>query len=318
MVSRRRPDPLGLILGADDGLYQVVPGDEPERVIEAHRFIGVDYYDGLAIAIAAGVGAWVHAGRRWQLAWEGNPRSASITSAGSLFIGTVGGGLFRSDDQGTTWREIEGVRTLFNHNRFPAPAGERGPYVASVVEAGDGLLLGIAGGGGWHTRDEGTTWLRRSEGLDPKLHGLWTHPERTERLYATTDTGLFRSEDDGYSWLQSIGGLDRSWAGTLAVMPGAPDALILTVARSGPTSTRPHAQQGALFRSPNGGVTWARQMLDDEDEWDRVPVVVRPWDWEDVAFVAGGDGLWATHDRGRDWVSLGHGFPVANALAASL
>src|SRR5690606_29963931 len=119
--------------------------------IDGHRFSFVDYYDGLGIALADGVGVWVHAGRRWEQAWEGPARSGSVTPGGTLFAGTDDGGLLRSDDRGNTWRAVEGTRDLMKHHRFAPPLGERAPYVASVVEAGEGILAGIAGGGGWHT-----------------------------------------------------------------------------------------------------------------------------------------------------------------------
>jgi photosystem II stability/assembly factor-like uncharacterized protein len=312
MVSRRRYEPLGIVLATDEGLLQMPPGEKPERVVEGRRFTSADYHDGLAIAGAPEAGAWVHDGRRWRQQWEGELRSVSVTPSGHLYIGTTDGTLLESTDRGETWAEIEGVQNVIKHGKFAPPTGESRPFVASTVEVREGIVVGIAGGGAWHTRDGGKSWLRRSDGLDLKVHGLWVHPEQRDRLFATADRGVFRSEDEGFSWVQSLGGLDRSWGGTVAVLPGAPDALVLTAARHAP------GLEGAVFRSPNGGVTWSRVMLEEEDEWDRVPVVVRPWDWEDVLFLAAGDKLWASHDRGRNWLALTSGLPVANAIAAGV
>ena len=312
MVMRRRHDPLGLILAADDGLYQAEPGAESTCVVPGPRFTHVEYYDGLAAAAAPGTGIWVFAGRRWEQSWEGDARSISVTPSGAMFAGIGDGGLLRSEDRGESWSEIEGVRNLLKHNNFASIGGDRRSVVSSVIEVDEGFVVAIAGGGAWHTRDGGKSWLRRSDGLDPKVHRIWGHPEHRDRLFATADSGIFRSEDEGHTWVQTIGGLDRSWGGTVAVLPGAPDAIVATMAREAP------GREGALFRSANGGVTWSRLLLDEEDEWEQVPVVVRPWDWEDVAFVCAGDGIWASHDRGRTWVGLGHGYPVANAVSASL
>ena len=133
-----------------------------------------------------------------------------------------------------------------------------------------------------------------------------------DRVFASTDSGVYRSEDEGFSWVQSLGGLDRSWGGDLAIMPGSPDALLLAAARHAP------GEEGALFRSANGGVTWARLMLGDEDEWDRIPVVTRLWDSEDTAFAAAGTGLWGSHDSGRNWMPLAEDIEPANAIASAL
>lgn len=308
----RRHDPLGVILAVDDGLLQVTPGTAPECVVSGPAFTAVDYRDGVGIAAAPGAGVWVHAGRRWQPVWEGDARSVSATAGGALYIGAGDSRLWRSDDRGSTWQELEGVLNVIRHgNLAPASRHERA-YVAAVVAVRDGFVVGIAGGGAWHSRDGGKSWLRRTHGLDPQVHALYVHPEHLDRLFATTASGIFRSDDEGSSWLQSLSGLDRAWGGTLAVLPGAPDTLVLAAARSAP------GREGALFRSPNGGVSWSRLLLDGEDEWERIPVVVRPWDWEDLVFVAGGGRLWASHDRGKQWMALASGLPVANAIAASI
>jgi photosystem II stability/assembly factor-like uncharacterized protein len=312
MIRRRTYEPLGIILATDEGLLQVVPGGDPEVAVGGYRFTSVNYHDGLCIAGAPNTGVWVHNGRKWAQRWEGDPRSVSVTTSGDLYIGATDGTLMRSVDKGESWEELEGVKNVLKNANFVPPAGETKVAVVSVGDAVEGIILGIAGGGAWYTRDDGKTWLRRSDGLDAKLHGIWVHAEQRDRLFATADRGVFRSEDEGFTWMQSVGGLDRSWGGSLAVLPGAPDTLVLSMAR------QPGGLEGAVFRSPNGGVTWQRQALEDEDEWDRVPCVVRPWDWEDLVFVAAGDKLFASHDRGRNWIGLGAGLPVANAATASV
>ena len=117
----------------------------------------------------------------------------------------------------------------------------------------------------------------------------------------STASGFHRTEDGGVTWVQSISGLDRGWAGDLAVMPGAPDALVLACARREP------GEEAALFRSANGGLTWTRSMLDGEDEWEQLPLLARLSDSDDTLFTAAGDKLWGSHDAGRSWVMLADG-----------
>ena len=319
---------LGILLAVDDGLLQVIPGQDPVHAIEGPRFIGVDYRDGVAIAAAPGRGAWVFEDDRWQRRWEGDASFARVGPDGALWIGTFDARLHRSEDRGTTWREIEGLQNVVKHRRMAAPAGYKQPYVAGVLFPKEGELIGIAGGGAWHTRDGGRNWLQRSDGLDPMLHHLQDHPEQADRLFASTDSGLYRSDDGGFSWVQSLGGLDRSWGGAIAVLPGAPDVLLFAAARHAP------GVEGALFRSPNGGVTWSRVMLEGNadaavtpgsqsdrgaagDEWPRIPCVTRLWDSEDTAFASAGDKVWASHDTGRNWMPLASGLPPANAIVAA-
>ena len=315
---------LGILLAVDDGLLQVIPGQEAVHAIDGPRMTGVDYRGDLAIAIAPGEGAWVYDDEQWKQSWTGDPSFARVTPDGSLLVGTHGVQLYRSEDRGVTWQEVEGLQNVVKHRKMVPPTGYKQPYIAGVIFPKDGMLIGIAGGATWYTRDSGGSWLQRSDGLDPMLHMLEEHPEQADRLFATADSGIFRSDDGGYSWVQSLGGLDRSWGGSIAVLPGTPDVLLLAVARHAP------GEEGALFRSPNGGVTWARVMLEGAtgspsdsdrggggDDWPRIPCVTRLWDTEDTAFPSAGDTVWASHDTGRNWMPLATGLPPANAIAAA-
>jgi len=316
---------LGILLAVDDGLLQVIPGQDPTRAIEGPRMTGVDYRGDLGIAVAPGQGAWVHDDERWSQQWTGDASFGCVAPDGTLFVGTHGAQLYRSEDRGASWSEVEGLQNVVKHRRMVAPTGHKQAYIAGVLFPKDGILIGIAGGAAWYTRDGGGTWLQRSEGLDPMLHALQGHPEQVDRLFATADTGIYRSDDGGFSWVQSLGGLDRSWGGSIAVLPGTPDVLLLAAARHAPGG------EGALFRSPNGGVTWSRIMLDAKtspapsesdrgaggDDWARIPCVTRLWDSEDTAFASAGDTVWASHDTGRNWMPLASGLPPANAIAAA-
>jgi photosystem II stability/assembly factor-like uncharacterized protein len=316
---------IGILLAVDDGLLQVIPGMDAERAIDGPRMTAVDYRDGLAVAAAPGEGVWVHDDGNWEQRWTGDPSSARVGPDGAIWIGTHGAQLHVSRDRGVSWEEMEGLQNVIKHRKMVVPAGHKAPYIAGVVFPKEGELIGIAGGGAWHTRDGGRSWLEHSDGLDSMIHQLQEHPEQPDRLFATAESGVYRSDDGGFSWVQSLGGLDRSWGGSVAVLPGTPDVLLLTVARHAP------GLEGALFRSPNGGVTWTRIMLGDPppsasdsdrgaggDEWERIPCVTRLWDTEDTAFASAGDTIWASHDKGKNWMPLATGLPPANAIVAAL
>ena len=317
---------LGILLAVDDGALQVIPGQEPVRAIEGPRMTRADYRSDLAIAVAPGEGACVYDDETWTQAWSGDASFGRVGPDGALWVGTHGARLHRSEDRGASWQEIEGLQNVVKHRRIAAPPGYKEPYIAGVLFPKEGMLVGIAGGATWFTRDGGGTWLERSDGLDPMLHRLQEHPEQADRLFATAGSGIYRSDDGGFSWVQSLGGLDRSWGGSIAVLPGTPDVLLLGAARHAPGT------EGALFRSPNGGVTWSRIMLAGApagapsesdrgagtgDESPRIPCVTRLWDSEDTAFASAGDKLWASHDTGRNWMPLASDLPPANAIAAA-
>jgi photosystem II stability/assembly factor-like uncharacterized protein len=315
---------LGLLIGTNDGLLELIPGDAPKRRISG-AITTIDYRDGVALAGGPAAGAWMHAGQSWaRLAkdlttpapTEERPsvRAVRVGADGALYVGLEPAGLLVSRDRGVSWTAIEGIPALLKHERaLKTPAGATAPYVAGIVFPDEGVVAGVSGAGAWGSRDQGATWMRRSDGLDPMIRRLWDHPERGDRLYAITDSGFYRTDDGGFSWVQSLRGLDRPRAWDVAVIPATPDRIILSVSRGA------GGEEGALFRSINAGLTWERMALGDRDEFARAPLVTRVWDSEDTLFALADGIAWGSHDGGKSWMTLANGLPMsANVLVAAL
>lgn len=312
---------LGILIGTPDGLLELIPGDTPHRRITG-SIDTIDYRGDMALAAGPEVGAWVHLGKAWTrleldatMAPAGaRVRTVRIGRSGEIYLGMEPAALLVSRDRGATWISIEGVRSLLRHERsVKTPAGASAPYVAGVVFPDEGVVTGIAGAGAWGSRDVGQTWMRRADGLDPIVRRMWDHPERGDRLYATTDSGFYRTDDGGFSWVQSLRGLDRSHAIDMAVIPGTPDHIILSVAR------KAGGEEGALFRSINAGLSWERMALGKRDEFARAPLVTRVWDSEDTLFALAEGVAWGSHDGGASWIELASGLPSrAHVLVGAL
>jgi hypothetical protein len=313
---------LGLLIGTDDGLLELIPGDAPQRRITG-AITSIDYRGEFGMAGGPAAGAWLHTGKGWTRTAEGltapeagQPavRCVRVGGDGTLYIGLEPAGLLISRDKGASWTANDGIPALLKHERsVKTPPGASAPYLAGIVFPDDGVVAGISGAGAWGSRDRGTTWMRRSDGLDPLIRRMWDHPERGDRLYASTDSGFFRSDDGGFSWVQSLRGLDRSRFWDMAVIPATPDRIILSVSRAA------DGAEGALFRSINAGLSWERMALGKRDEFARAPLITRVWDSEDTLFALVDGAAWGSHDGGDSWMPLADGLPrAANVLVAAL
>ena len=306
-------------------MLELIPGDAPHRRISG-AITSIDYRDGVAMAGGPAAGAWLHTGKSWTRTAEALTapgedgvaaplvRCVRVGADGALYLGLEPAGLLMSHDQGASWTALEAIPALLKHERaLKTPPGAGAPYLADVVFPDDGLVAGIAGAGAWGSRDKGQTWMRRADGLDPLVRRMWDHPERGDRLYASTDSGYFRSDDGGFSWVQSLRGLDRAHSWDMAVIPATPDRLILSVSRLA------GGEEGALFRSINAGLSWERIALGDRDEFARAPLVTRVWDSEDTLFALADGVAWGSHDGGKTWLTFAEGLPAAaNVLVAAL
>ncbi|MFB0536236.1 MAG: WD40/YVTN/BNR-like repeat-containing protein, partial [Anaerolineae bacterium] len=150
----------------------------------------------------------------------------------SLFAGTWGGGVFRSDDEGQSWQPVsEGLTSL-------------GVEVLVVGPDGKSLFAGARGDGVFRSDDEGQSWQPVNEGLtNLYVQTLVVGPDG-KSLFASTDGGgVFRSDDGGQSWRPVNEGLTNLNVLTLMVEP---DGESLFAGTWG----------GGVFRSDDGGQSW--------------------------------------------------------------
>lgn len=135
---------------------------------------------------------------------------------GTLWCGTIPGGLFRSEDGGRSW----------NLNRFLWDMPERGrwfgggydwPGIHSIlVDPADArrVRIAISCGGVWETVDGGGTWRLAGQGLeadymppsqamDPSVqdpHRAVHCAGHPQRAWIQHHSGIFRSDDGGSNW----------------------------------------------------------------------------------------------------------------------
>lgn len=301
---------LALLVGAEDGLWSMLPGDEAKRVIETRSVRSLDVRGDLAIAGSA-EGVWLHRKGAWKQVLKGDVRCVRIGPEGTLVAGVATSTVLASDDEGASWHEWETLQNLVRYHGQRMGTRAAGAPVSGIAFA-SGIIVAFSGIGAFLTLDRGRTWALHSEGLDRRVHGLWDHPERAERLYAAAPSGFYRTEDGGYSWVQSLHGLDRSWACDMAVLPGVPDTLVLSAARAG------DGEGSALFHSADGAISWTRLLLGENDEWSRPPLVTSLTSPVDALFVLAGHEVWGSHDRGERWIPMADGLPLGNTFLAAV
>ena len=211
----------------------------------------------------------------------------------------------------------------------------RGGRVLAVEGASENpqrFWFGAVNGGVWETLDAGRTWtpIFDQAGVG-SIGALAQAPSDPRVLYVGTGeadmrsdiaqgVGMFRSADEGRTW-RSAGLADSQQIARIDVDPRDADTL-LVAALGHPYG--PNAERG-VFRSTDGGRTWARVLHtnDDTGAIDLVRAPGRP----DVVYAAlwatrrppwntyppsdgPGGGVWKSSDGGRTWISLaGHGLP---------
>lgn len=148
--------------------------------------------------------------------WTLEPGGAD--ELGTLWAGTIPGGLFRSDDRGETWTLIRSLWDRPERREWGGGGYDHAGIHSVLVDPRDSrhVTIGVSSGGVWQTFDSGATWKPTSKGMQAD----YMPPERREEENA----------QDPHRVVQCVSAPDKLW-------------------------TQHHC---AIFRSIDGGLHWTR------------------------------------------------------------
>lgn len=245
---------------------------------------------------------------------------------GTLWCGTIPGGLFRSADGGASW---ELNRFLWDHpsRREWFGGGFPKPGIHSILVSPDGsrVTCGVSCGGVWVSEDGGATFEARTRGMfadympperreDPAIqdpHRLaWCDRDR-DRIWCQHHNGFFRTDDGGANWT-SLQVPPSSFGFAVGAHPAERDTA-WSVPLVKDECRVPVDRKMVVARTRDGGATWEplRRGLPDGDSF---AVVYR----HGLAVHAGGDflalgtttgALWISEDQGDSWNLVSHELP---------
>ncbi len=130
---------------------------------------------------------------------DGHAVTATAAAPGSVFL-ACRMGLFRSDDQGRTWQDMEVGRfspVTYGRDLRVSPHDPRVLYAALSVAASSSF------GSLYRSADVGRSWQRIDAGTDPQstLMAVALHQGDAGQVYTAARTGqVFGTADGGATW----------------------------------------------------------------------------------------------------------------------
>lgn len=254
--------------------------------------------------------------------------SGGAEEPGTLWCGTIPGGLFRSEDGGSSWQLVE---SLWNR---PERSGWFGggadwPGIHSVlVDPRDSrrVLVAISCGGVWETLDRGENWALIGNGLvadfmppesalDPNIqdvHRLHWCAAQPDRVWAQHHNGIFHSHD-GARTFERIDRADPSVFGfAVAVHPLKPETAWFVPAEQDDARV-PVDDALCVMSTRDGGRTFTshRSGLPQSNAYHLVyrHCLDLTDDGQTLAFGSTTGSVWISEDAGITWERLSAELP---------
>jgi len=189
----------------------------------------------------------------------------------TFYMGATGGGVWKTDDYGTSWRPIsDGYFATGSIGSIRVAASN--PSVVYVGTGSDGIRSNVIRGlGAYRSDDAGETW--RHLGLDDvgQIGAIEIHPSDPDVAFAAAlghawgrnmDRGVYKTIDGGGSWTQVLFTSDSVGAIDLEINPANADELYAAMWRG---ERRPwtiisgmeaSGRENGIWKSTDGGDTW--------------------------------------------------------------
>ncbi|MGD0540109.1 MAG: exo-alpha-sialidase [Tepidisphaeraceae bacterium] len=254
--------------------------------------------------------------------------AARPTTPGTLWAGTVPGGLFQSANSGQSWQLVDSLWDNPKRQEWFGGGMDK-PGIHSICvhpHHPDHVRVGVSCGGVWETRDAGRSWDCRASGMiarfmppdrqsDPNIqdpHRLVQSPSNPDVLWAQHHNGIFRSTDGSQSWHEIQVPGASSFGFAVVVHPRDPDTAWFVPALSDERRI-PADSKVVVTRTRDGGKSFDVLTRGLPQEQAYHLVFRHSLDIDDsgqsLAFGSTTGSVWTSDDDGDSWHRLSADLP---------
>ena len=187
----------------------------------------------------------------------------------TFYMGATGGGVWKTDDAGTSWNNISDgqIKAGSIGAIAVAPSDPNIVYVGTGSAAPRGNIS--AGIGLYKSSDAGKSWHHSGLPKAGQIGKIEIHPDNPDLVYAAVlgqifgpnkERGVYRSKNGGESWEQILHVSDSTGAIDIVMNPGNPRELYAAMWRAErkPWTMVDGGREGGIWKSIDGGNNWKK------------------------------------------------------------
>lgn len=247
----------------------------------------------------------------------------SVTSTGVIgqphtyYMGSTGGGVFKTTDDGITWKNISDG--FFKTGSVGSIAVSESDTNVVLVGMGEHAARGVMtsmGDGIYKSTDAGKTWSHI--GLEKTRHisDVIIHPSNPDIIYVAAqgaqyapseDRGIYRSMDGGKSWKKVLFVNNITGASSLSMDMNNPRILYASMWQHErfPWIIKSGGEDSGLYKSTDGGDTWKKMKDGLPKDFGKSGISVSRANSERVYAVIEAEGkkggVYRSDDAGKKW-----------------
>jgi photosystem II stability/assembly factor-like uncharacterized protein len=192
--------------------------------------------------------------------------AGSVARPNEYWMGTTGGGVFKSTDGGQTWLPMSDK--YFGGTIGGIGVSESNPDIV-YVGTGEYAIRGNVshGDGVFKTTDGGRTWTFLGLAETQQISRVRVHPTNPDIAYVAAqghafgpnpERGIYKTTDGGKTWTKILFRNDSTGVSDLAMDPSNPDVLYAAFwqAQRFPWKLVSGGKGGGIFKTTDGGAHW--------------------------------------------------------------
>lgn len=252
---------------------------------------------------------------------ETHPKNPRI-----IYAGAAGGGVWKSNDAGTTFNPIfdkyaQSIGAIAIDPNDPdntVYVGTGETWTRNSVSIGDGL---------YRTKDGGNSWKKLGFDKSERIANIIINPNNSNEIYVAVlgalwsdseERGVYKSIDAGATWTKILYVNTKTGCADLAIDPKNPNVLYASMweFRRTAWSFESGGEQSALYKSTDSGKTWAKIHNGfPNGKLGRLGIAVAPSNPNILYTVIEAEeelrkGLYRSDDAGANWKQLNNDFEI--------